>query len=252
MTSATRRLVVLTALFFGSACSESTGVSVGTQAPPPAPAPPAPPGPPAIVRSATSESQRGVAAAEVWEPPKIAVYDSNNRSLEGVAVSCAVISGAGSVAEQTTRTDSRGRATCGPWTLGPSPTENTMAVGVAGLSPVIFSAVAHEPAYFENYDLQSVGGVPVPKAYPAVVLYSGKVRFAQDGTFDFLSVYIDQLKEVVPFVTHGRYSRSAEVVNFFTGSFVSPFAEGRLTGDVLTVYYFGEDAGETEVYKRIP
>lgn len=245
--------IVLALLVTALACAESTGVIAPTPAPPPPPPPPPVPlGPPVTVESFTPEFQRGVTGEEVWAPPQVTVFDANNHELDGIAVTCTVMSGDGSVPEHTTRTDLYGRGTCGPWTLGSAPGENTISVAVAGLSPVTFLAVAHEPTYFENYDLQSIGGVALPKVYPSSILSSGKIRFAQDSTFDTLELFLDQRWGPVPYVTHGRFKRSAEVVMFFDAGYPGPFAEGRFAGDLLTVYYFDDYGVGPAVYKKIP
>ena len=92
-------------------------------------------------------SAAGVAVAT---PPSVKVVDQYGNAVSGVSITFAVASGGGSVTGATVATDASGLATVGGWTLGTSPSANTLtattsASGVTG-SPATFTATANAGA----------------------------------------------------------------------------------------------------------
>ena len=95
-----------------------------------------------IPRTLTKHSgnnQEGPAGTALPGPFVVEVRDQNDNPLEGAQVTFAVAAGGGSLSTTTATTDADGHA-ASTLTLGDHPGRNTVAVRVAELKPVIFSA----------------------------------------------------------------------------------------------------------------
>ena len=101
--------------------------------------------PPNALVKVSGDNQRGHTGAALAHPLVVEVRDANSNPLEGVTVTFAVTGGGGSLNPETTRTNSRGRASS-RLTLGNSPGTNTVTATADGLSQTeVFSAEATIP-----------------------------------------------------------------------------------------------------------
>ena len=101
--------------------------------------------PPTMLVKVSGDNQRGHTGAALAHPFVVEVRDANSNPLEGVTVTFAVTGGGGSLNPETTRTNSRGRASS-RLTLGNSPGTNTVTATADGLSQTeVFSAEATIP-----------------------------------------------------------------------------------------------------------
>ena len=101
--------------------------------------------PPTGLAKISGDNQDGYTGAALARPFVVEVRDTNGDPLEGVTVTFAVTGGGGSLNPETTRTNSRGRASS-RLTLGNSPGTNTVTANADGLSQTeIFSAEATLP-----------------------------------------------------------------------------------------------------------
>lgn len=98
------------------------------------------------VTPVSSQVQTVVRSGAVPEPPAVRVTDQNGQPMEDVAVTFSVTSGGGTLVGGATRTDASGLATLGgTWTVGSTPTMNTLSATATGLAPVVFTATAYDP-----------------------------------------------------------------------------------------------------------
>ncbi len=84
----------------------------------------------------------------VTTAPAVIVRDAFNNVVQGVSVTFAVASGAGSLTGGSATTGSNGIATVGSWTLGQTAGANTLTATSTGLtgSPVTFTATGNADA----------------------------------------------------------------------------------------------------------
>ena len=104
-----------------------------------------PPPYPVELTKPQGDHQEGTSGRALAEPLVVSVLDQNGEPLAGVIVRFSVTRGGGMLSQEQTSTDVRGEATSF-LTLGSRPGTNTVAVSVAGLEPVTFSAVGLQAA----------------------------------------------------------------------------------------------------------
>jgi hypothetical protein len=141
-TSPIQALVLAAALASFVACSggdKSTGPGDGGNNPPPA-------GNPASI--VAQEWQAGqTAPAGTALAPKVLVKDADGRAVKGVNVSFAVVSGGGTLSQNSAETGNDGVAQVA-WTLGSNLGDNVVKASVQGLSEdVTFSATTRLPRW---------------------------------------------------------------------------------------------------------
>lgn len=81
-------------------------------------------------------------SAVVGSVPSVTVTNARGEAVSGVLVRWNVLSGNGSVGNETSRTDASGLATSGGWTLGPQVGVQQLQASVNGSAPVVFTANA--------------------------------------------------------------------------------------------------------------
>ena len=96
---------------------------------------------PQSLTKVSGEGQAGQAGATLAEPFVVSVLDQNGSAYAGAVVTFSVTAGGGTLSATTTTTDANGRARS-TLTLGSQPGTNTVAVTIAGLEPVAFTATA--------------------------------------------------------------------------------------------------------------
>ena len=99
------------------------------------------PPPPQTVAKLLGDDQQGLPGSTLPEPLVVSVLDENGAAFDGAVVTFSVAAGGGTLSATTAITDASGRADV-TLTLGSDPGRNTVAVKVADLKPVIFSATA--------------------------------------------------------------------------------------------------------------
>ena len=99
-----------------------------------------PPPYPVELTKPQGDHQEGTSGRALAEPLVVSVLDQNGEPLAGVIVRFSVTRGGGMLSQEQTSTNVRGEATTF-LTLGSQLGTNTVAVRVAGLEPVTFSAV---------------------------------------------------------------------------------------------------------------
>jgi LysM repeat protein len=97
---------------------------------------------PAQIHRITADSQQCQVGSAVANPPAVRVTDRYGNSIAGVRVSFAVVAGGGTVTGGVQTTDSLGLAAPVAWRVGRAPGVNRLEVSVAGLEPVVFTALA--------------------------------------------------------------------------------------------------------------
>ena len=88
----------------------------------------------------SGDEQQGAAGVALAEPLVVEVRGKNGSPWAGAQVTFAVTDGSGTLSATTVTTDADGRAST-TLTLGPQAGTNTVEVTVAGLEPVIFTAI---------------------------------------------------------------------------------------------------------------
>ena len=96
---------------------------------------------PRTLTKLSGDKQQGLPGSTLTQPFEVSVLDQNGDPLPRATVTFAVTAGGGTLFTTTATTDANGRATA-TLTLGGDPGRNTVAVRVAELKPVIFSATA--------------------------------------------------------------------------------------------------------------
>lgn len=95
---------------------------------------------PGQLRVTSGQNQSGPAGSALSQPIAVQVLTVSGMPLPGIAVGFAVTSGGGSVSAANRLTDTNGMASV-TWTLGATIGAQQMTVSVAGLTPVVVSAV---------------------------------------------------------------------------------------------------------------
>lgn len=137
----------------------------------PAPAPQSPVAPQAASISAVAgEGQSANLGLAVSVAPSVVVRATDGSTMAGVAVTFRVLSGGGSVQNQTSTTNAEGIASAGKWTLGTTPGANTVEASYGALAAVRFSATATNPVL-----------APAPGSFNIVVRYIGSATARQQS-----------------------------------------------------------------------
>lgn len=130
-------------------------------------------GAPAAILIEGGQDQVAAAGAELPEQLRIRVVDDAGNSVPGVAVTWQTSSG-GVFRSASTQTDASGRATAF-WRLGPTPTDQSATVEVAGLAPVTFTARGFA-AMSLNSPLTGLSGLGGTRSYYRVQLGTATSR----------------------------------------------------------------------------
>ena len=96
---------------------------------------------PRTLTKLSGDKQQGLSESTLAQPFEVSVLDQNGDPFPGATVTFSVTAGGGTLSTTTATTDVNGRA-ASTLTLGGDPGRNTVAVRVADLKPVIFSATA--------------------------------------------------------------------------------------------------------------
>ena len=99
---------------------------------------------PHILTKVSGDGQGGQTSERLAKPFVVSVLDQNESAFAGAVVSFSVTAGGGTLSAITATTDANGRARS-TLTLGSEPGTNTVAVTVAGLAAVTFTATAITP-----------------------------------------------------------------------------------------------------------
>lgn len=92
-----------------------------------------------LVKSA-GDAQWGPARRALGIEPQVTLTDRHGNGIAGVPVSFRVSQGGGALGRATAPTDSSGRASPGPWSLGSTLAENRLEASAAGLPALVFTA----------------------------------------------------------------------------------------------------------------
>lgn len=133
-----------------------------------------PPQVPTSLIANNSTSFAGTVGSTATTIPTVTLRDAKNNVIAGTVVRF-VVSGGGTIINDSTRTDASGVATSGAWTLGKTTGSQTVVASSSGLTPVTFTVVAAPSAAVKVVNLvtasqQGVVNVAVPIA-PAVRVF---------------------------------------------------------------------------------
>jgi hypothetical protein len=103
------------------------------------------PGVPTTLAINAGNGQTTSAGTAVPVLPSVIVRDGLGSPVSGVSVTFAVASGGGSITGATATTLASGIATVGSWTLGATPSSNSLTASVTGLTTVTFTATGVNP-----------------------------------------------------------------------------------------------------------
>jgi hypothetical protein len=101
-------------------------------------------------------------AGEAAPEPVVVVMDRYGNPIDGASVAFAVTHGGGRVSRTEAATMKGGRASPGAWTLGATPGVNVLMATFADAPAVTFRTLGLDRASFVWYELETVGGLPVP------------------------------------------------------------------------------------------
>jgi len=199
---------------------------------------------PTSIVAISTVSQVGWAGFNAMSAPTIQVLDQNGYPMSNISVSFAVTQGGGSVRTTSTTTGQAGFAAT-TWILGNQGGPNTVHVSVEALDGISFHADATVPVIVARYDLEEVGGAPLPFQYshdPSYGITGGHYLIAADNGFAF-GYDINGVSNVTPTGTVVRVD--ATTLKFV----ISPdpesdpggnnglFAQGRIEGNTMLVTY---------------
>jgi hypothetical protein len=181
----------------------------------------------------------------------------------GVNVKFDVTLGGGTVSETIVKTDARGIASCGAWTLGAEGANEVVATVEGGPSLAFGGWAIDLPTESDAYDLIGANGAPLPTTVgpPPMNPYevvAGRMVLHPDSTYDDVIVqYQPTERAFVVSHYHGSYARSGSQLTL-TGYAGAPTATGALQIDLLVVHvtfewFWGDDTyapPEDDVYRR--
>jgi hypothetical protein len=159
-------------------------------------------------------SQWGWAGFFAGGGPAVQVLDQFGHPMANVSVSFAVTRGGGSVLTASMKTDQNGLAIT-KWILGKQGGPNTVVASVDTLDGVSFQANATVPVIVARYDLEEVGGAPLPVQYsndPRSLITGGHILIAADDSFAW-GLDINGVGGLAPVGTIVRVD--ASTVNFY-------------------------------------
>jgi hypothetical protein len=190
---------------------------------------------PSSVVAVSAVSQSGWAGLNAIRGPIVQVLDQSGQPMANVTVSFAVTRGGGSVLSTSAKTTQDGVATT-TWILGKQGGPNTVVASVGTLDGVSFQADATVPVIVARYDLEQVGGAPLPFQYsgdPKWLITGGHILIAADNSFAF-GFDINGVSNLTP---AGKVVRvDATTVNFVMSPDADEaglFATGRMEGNTL-------------------
>ena len=114
-------------------------------------------------------------AGEAAPDPVVLVTDRYGNPIDGAAVAFAVTNGGGQLVRTGPISTKGGKASPGGWMLGTTPGENVLLATFGDAPPVTFRTLGLDRASFVWYDLETVGGLPIP----AGGLEKGKLGFTK-------------------------------------------------------------------------
>ncbi len=184
--------------------------------------------PPTMLVKVSGDNRSGHTGAALAHPLVVEVRDTNSNPVEGVTVTFAVTGGGGSLNPETTRTNSRGRASS-RLTLGNSPGTNTVTATADGLSQTeVFSAEAT---------------IPLPP--PVLLKISGDGQIGIPG------------QTLEPFVVEVRHQNGDPMAGVFVvflhddGSLSNVLAATDSNGRAESTLTLGSDTGTTTVTAEV-
>lgn len=209
------------------------------------------------LRANSSLDQTGWPGAYVTERPSVIVRDQYGAPMPNVPVHFAAAASGGDVANAVQITSSAGVAMYGPWLLGQSPGQNRVVASVDGAGSVEFTASGRMPSIVARYDLQTIGGQPLPLTFSAGStswdIVGARYILSADGTYGWgylVRRYVGGVASVDSALFTGTYARpNSTTTQFFEGNGIL-FSTGTLQGDVLTVIYVDGVDFDNEVYVR--
>lgn len=102
-------------------------------------------------------------AGKAAPDPVVMVVDRHGNPIDGASVAFAVTYGGGLLVKaEAVTTKGGGKASPGGWLLGSTPGENVLKATFADAPAVTFRILGLDSAAFVWYDLETVGGLPVP------------------------------------------------------------------------------------------
>ena len=168
---------------------------------------------PRTLAKLSGDEQQGLPAAQLAEPFVVSVLDQNGNPLPGAEVTFSVSAGGGTLSATTATTDANGRAAV-TLTLGDEPGRNTVAVKVAELKPVIFSAtvqaIPHTLAKLSGDEQQGAPGAPL--AEPLVVSVLDQAGAAFPGATVTFAVTAGEGTLSLPTATTDENGRAASTL----------------------------------------
>jgi hypothetical protein len=182
----------------------------------------------------------------------------------GVSVKFVVTLGGGAVLETLVKTDARGIASCGAWTLGAAGANEVVATVDNGPSLAFGGLAIDLPTDGDAYNLIGTNGAPLPTTVgpppldPYVVV-AGRMVLHPDSTYsDVIVQYLPTERAFLVSHFHGSYARSGSQLTL-TGYAGVPTVTGTFQVGLLAVYVssdalWGDDTAgppEDDVYRRI-
>jgi hypothetical protein len=200
---------------------------------------------PATIEANSAVDEEAFAGASVAVDPEVLVRDENGAPIAGVTVTFAVTTGGGSVANSTTMSGPQGRATAGRWTLGSTPSTNTLVATVDGVGSVVFRAETVQVPT-GRFELMSIDGQPLPLGDEELRLTAATFIFDSNGTFTVSTEFQSGQEGVSRYEWSGRFSPHAPGgLSFYLGSTL--WADGKIEGDTLTLLVNSFDESEQKV-----
>lgn len=151
-------------------------------------------GPPTQIQVIAGANQQGTVGAAVAIAPVVRVVDASGRPVSGITVRFDVFSGGGSVAGDSTITNSEGTVSLGQWVLGPTPGAQQLraqAIAFPLQALITATAVAGPPATIQAVGATSgisavVNELVLPA--PAVVIRDGFGNLIAGGSISFEAI----------------------------------------------------------------
>jgi hypothetical protein len=220
---------------------------------------------PASITARSTAFLVGAPGVEVTESPTVMVRNRAGAAMTGVLVTFTVTQGGGAVAHAAVSTDDMGMARTA-WRLGDTQATNvlTATVASAGAGAVTFFARVG-PGGVARYDLQTVGGLSLPRDYSgggtSWSIVGGHYLLFDDGIYAFC--YVSTAAPGAPrdsILTGGSYTtESATTLRFYLAPGSYPrstfyqqlgglFATGTVGGDRMSMKYTDWLDFEDEVY----
>ena len=127
---------------------------------------------------AATDSLKGTVSLAVLPTPTFTVLDDKGNAISGVPVTVTVTGGGGQVTN-TPKSSGSSPTSVGTWVLGSVPGTNSLTISVAGVAPVVVTAIARRPFFV---DLRFFGP-PIDASFQAAFT-AAKARVEQMITAD--------------------------------------------------------------------